>query len=317
MGCETSTVRFPFGSQPSEYTQVQFKVPVSSGTGVTTLGAAYTAGNALIQVNDQAGCQANGRMYLLDIANSFADVVTILECNVLDGGVSKVRMANPLPANSLPITTAAAFFTVTPCPAESSSECFTNEGLVHVEGKSSPMPLAQIQEGDRVLDGALYTDVIGFLHEVGSTGKVVCIEHAAGEVRASPLHLLFARDGEKEAKHIEVGDELLVSPGHFAEVLAIRTDKTLGFTAPLTASGSITVDGATASNYATVKGLPLSHASMHAAFFPARVAATLLDKLPIVPAGKAAEKTNTEVHHPLVDLYVGVLKLDDVLSFLQ
>merc|ERR1719217_1040895 len=48
--CETSYTRFPFGSQPSEYTQVQFRVP-TTGNGVTTLGAVYSPGAPLIQVN--------------------------------------------------------------------------------------------------------------------------------------------------------------------------------------------------------------------------------------------------------------------------
>ena len=30
---------------------------------------------------------------------------------------------------------------------------------------------------------------VGFVHELNSTGKIVCIEHASGELRVSPLHL--------------------------------------------------------------------------------------------------------------------------------
>jgi len=322
--CEESVARFPYGTDASTRTQVQFRLPDSgeASFSATTLAAEYNPSGPspdLIRVVDNSGCIVNGRMYILETAAPYADIVTVLECDVQSGGISYVRIALPYPTATLPTaTTHVAFFTLSVCPAPApTSSCFTDAGLVNVEGVLIPKPLAELREGDRVFDGASYTGVIGFLHELGTAGDIVSIEHAGGELRASPLHMLFARAGEKEARNIEVGDELLVSPGRFAEVLTVRTDKTVGFKAPLTASGSITVDGTTASNYATVNGLPLTHAAMHVAFFPARVAAAFFDNLTRVPTGKTAEKTTTEFHHPLVDLYVRVLKFDDALRFLQ
>jgi len=332
--CQASYERFPYGLASVDppvtcgdhCTQVHFENFGATGphgdVALTTLAAPWTTSGtnaSLMQVTDQAGCKVNGRMYLLDNVTSpaFADVVIVQECNVQFNGLSYVRVANPLPSQNLPATTHVAFFEMLGCPADQQPSCFTDEGLVQVEGAARPMALAELQEGDRVFDGVSYTNVIGFLHELNSHGNVVCIEHVGGELRVSPLHLLFARGGEKEARDIQVGDELLVSPGRFAEVLSIRTDKTEGFKAPLTVSGSINVDGTTASNYAAVSGLPLTHAAMHAALFPARVLATFFDNPTGALAGEIAEKTNAEAQHPLVDLYVKVLKLDDALRSLQ
>lgn len=298
----------------------------------TTLASSSPSGATSFEVVDSTGCVAGGTMDLYSPVTGAMHSMTIEGCQT--GWVrtclpSTVRFpyglsnVNPPVSCGSQCTRVQLRFSGTPvaCPPPAPSpSCFIDEGLVQVEGgEASPqwMPLAKLQKGDRVLAGASYTDVVGFLHELNSTGKIVCIEHASGELRVSPLHLLFSRGGQKEAKNIEVGDELLVSPGHFSEVLAVRRDKTAGFKAPLTASGSITVDGATASNYATVNGLPLTHAAMHAAFFPARAAATFFDKHTRALTSKIAEKTNAEAQHPLVDFYVKVLKLDDALRSLQ
>lgn len=308
--CQEASARFPLG------TIVQFRLDGISNVAFTTLKTPYdpATDESLVTLTATSGCIENGGLALVNSAGNKADVSTVLQCNVPDAGETKVRIAQPYPAVTFPLGSVAVFFPPSTCPVTEESSCFTKAGSVQIEGLSKQIPLARLRSANRVLDGAEYTNVLGFLHELHAAGEVVCIEHEGGELRISPLHLVFSRSGEKESKNVEIGDELLVSPGRFSRVLATRRDETDGFLAPLTASGSIMVDGAIVSNYASVRNLPLSHSSMHAAFFLARAAAMLFGTR---VADEATMQNGADVQHPLVDLYVRVLKLDDVLKFLQ
>merc|ERR1712048_1279518 len=89
----------------------------------------------------------------------------------------------------------------------------------------------------------------------------------------SPNHIVFLADGtDKLAANLLVGDELLVAQGS-GKVSSIKSAiGNEGMYAPLTASGTIVVDGAVASNYATHSSLTwIPHTAIHAAFFPLRL----------------------------------------------
>eukprot|EP00929_Paragymnodinium_shiwhaense_P079135 TRINITY_DN41145_c0_g1_i2.p1 TRINITY_DN41145_c0_g1~~TRINITY_DN41145_c0_g1_i2.p1 ORF type:complete len:162 (-),score=31.74 TRINITY_DN41145_c0_g1_i2:292-777(-) len=127
-----------------------------------------------------------------------------------------------------------------------------------------------------------FEEVLGFLHSVPTPATLFTIEHEAGEMRVSGNHLLFVQKGAetKEAVGSEIrpGDLIPTGEGGLSMVLSVRRDMTeSGLLAPLTSSGSIVVDHATASTYATTSHLQIPHAAMHAAFFAIRA----LHQLPL------------------------------------
>lgn len=184
--------------------------------------------------------------------------------------------------------------------------CFSADGLVQVEDEPKPVPLAMLRQGQRLYDGFAFTDVLGFLHDVPHSSRIVSIEHEGGELRVSASHLVLLDGEDKLASQVVVGDRLLRPQGAVAEVLALRQDTAaVGVLAPLTSSGLISVDGTSVSNYATVDTIPLTHASAHAAFFPARAA-----KFFGLIVGKV------DSMHPLAKLYKDGLLLDRLLATL-
>ena len=72
--------------------------------------------------------------------------------------------------------------------------------------------------------------------------------------------------------------------------------------APLTASGTVAVEGVQASNYATVGKLNIPHSAMHASFVLSRMFAPL-----------QAQKTASESVNPMAFVFHNVLKLDKLL----
>merc|ERR1719389_1147276 len=172
----------------------------------------------------------------------------------------------------------------TAAPAEPS--CFPGEVAV------DSVALAQYESG------------LGFLHSLPGSASFVTIEHEAGELRATGNHLIFNGEGQAMAAELFTGgDELLLSNGERARVLALRKDSTEhGVFAPLTASGALAVDGVQASNYATVGKLNIPHSAMHASFVLSRMFAPL-----------QAQKTASESVNPMAFLFHNVLKLDKLL----
>lgn len=168
-------------------------------------------------------------------------------------------------------------------------ECFPGEALV---------------EGSAAV--ATYESTLGFLHSLQGSASFLAIEHDGGVFRASGNHLAFRGDGRAMAVELFTpGDELLLPSGLRSRILSITKDATKhGMFAPLTASGTITVDGVTASNYATVGGLHIPHSAMHASFMLSRLFSAFQT---------TDSSTATETMNPLAHVFHRVLKLDKLL----
>jgi len=152
---------------------------------------------------------------------------------------------------------------------------------------------------------AQYDSEFGFLHSLPGSASFVTIEHESGELRATGNHLIFNGAGEAMAAELfNGGDELLLSNGERARVLALRKDSTEhGVFAPLTASGAVAVDGVQASNYATVGKLNIPHSAMHASFVLSRIFSPL----------QSIQTSETETVNTMAFIFHNVLKLDKML----
>eukprot|EP00929_Paragymnodinium_shiwhaense_P082283 TRINITY_DN4330_c0_g2_i2.p1 TRINITY_DN4330_c0_g2~~TRINITY_DN4330_c0_g2_i2.p1 ORF type:complete len:253 (-),score=44.81 TRINITY_DN4330_c0_g2_i2:250-915(-) len=178
-------------------------------------------------------------------------------------------------AAQAPTTAPTAAPTAAPTSAPTfvdTPSCFAMEATVQVAGVEGAQPLSQLRVGDRVLANGMYTDVVGFLHNLQESSDMVVVEHAAGELRVTSNHVLFVDGQDKEASAVKIGDALSLADGSVSQVVAVRHDLAGGLVSPLTASGMIDVDEATSSNYANVHGIEVPHAAMHAAFALARAA---------------------------------------------
>lgn len=169
--------------------------------------------------------------------------------------------------------------------------CFPGEAMVNSE-RSGAVPVGNIRVGDRIqverYGELIYEPVLAFLHAIrhGSQRQLpfLTVKHLRGEFRASATHLVFVVGKSKgsESKlvgNLEVGDQLLVASGTTEAPLVasrvIATQRSFGSSgmfAPLTASGTVVIDGVVASNYASpsqTKNLP--HHYAHAFLFPVRM----------------------------------------------
>jgi len=174
-----------------------------------------------------------------------------------------------------------------------SSSCFPGEAVVQVLRKGK-VPVAELMTGDSVLvmrsDQLAYEPVLSFLHTIGrSSAKAmpfVIIAHERGEFRASATHIVFVSvdsDGHawtsKLVGALQVGDRVFAAGNGLSGgmtpslILTIRRGTTQsGMYAPLTASGTIVVDGVVASNYASSsESKHLTHNLAHAFLFPVRL----------------------------------------------
>jgi len=157
--------------------------------------------------------------------------------------------------------------------------CFAGEASLEVMGQGATA-IKDVKIGDRVLvqntRGALdYEAVLGFLHAATKPGELsayLSVTHSHGKLQVSPNHIVFRADGVNAfAGHLKVGDELLVARGD-GKVLDIEHSVgNSGMFAPLTAFGTVVVDGVVASNYAIHStSVWVPHHALHAAFFPLR-----------------------------------------------
>lgn len=168
-------------------------------------------------------------------------------------------------------------------------KCLPGEALADVQG-IGPVPVGQLRVGDRVLGrvggGFGYEPVLAFLHasrpssSSANTARFAVAEilHERGVLRASPGHLVFTAGGSVDvpAALLRPGeDELLAADGSSTRVLAVRKSGAFandGLHAPLTASGTIVVDGVLASIYAWPSlQRKLPHRLAHASLLPVRL----------------------------------------------
>jgi len=175
-------------------------------------------------------------------------------------------------------------------------KCFPGEALVDVAGRGLT-PMAALRTGDMVLveskpSALSYASVLGFLHATPTfPGRAqrthfLTIVHSEGQLRVSANHIIFlSSDGsgsarsDKTAGDAKIGDFLFVQASNgddrtvIAQVLSVkRSTGQLGMFAPLTAAGSIVVDGVVVSNYAVPSSrVRLPHNLAHAVFHPVRL----------------------------------------------
>lgn len=173
------------------------------------------------------------------------------------------------------------------CQTEFQIQCFPASSTVVVRDQGR-VPLSKLRTGDSILvlqqrtsswqagDGGTeraleFEPVISWLHyEPDAEMDVVQVTHSLGEVSLSLDHLLFVRRAGSScfegvrAREIRIGDHVLAPwiDGSVAEpeVVALSRRRAIGAYCPLTASGSLLVDGTAASCYSTPSDLTSSPA---------------------------------------------------------
>lgn len=326
--------------------------PSSRRSNVEVVDEMVDAGKDFVHVKDLVGCSPGSTVTIPTIAGEAKYIVRaclpdaddfetpdpsarLLGSTKKTGGT--VLLSPPLQQKLQPGTA----LVISPAPSESEPSCFASEALVHIEGAAAAAavkPLARLETGDRVLsssllegsdsDDRMYEDVIGFLHDTSSShADMVTIEHTAGGLRVSALHILplvavGAGGGggafHKNAADVAVGDALVLPGGAMAVVIAATRDaSSFGVRAPLTASGYIVVDNVVASNYAVVAGLNIPQAALHGCFFAARLYWSLAKAFGFELFEWRSSRMHVEEVHPLVTLYYHTLRLDALLSWLS
>jgi len=159
-------------------------------------------------------------------------------------------------------------------------QCFPGEAEVELQGGLKKR-LNELTVGENILvetaaRGKHFEPVIAFLHDLPGNHASLTVEHESGSFRVSANHLVFAQDGQgkradKIANQLTAGD-VIYQNGHAVKVLSVYSSVIdSGMYAPLTASGTVVVDGVAASNYATSSLASwVPHSVIHAAFLPVR-----------------------------------------------
>lgn len=195
--------------------------------------------------------------------------------------------------------------------------CFPRTAMARVEGRGS-VALEDLVVGDNIFVQSetgefTYEPLIGFLHSTRSPSSLLSVTHAGGEFQASANHLVFvASAGGQTSKlmsELRVGEQLLLAPKEAggksvsSSILAIRTTiDAAGVLAPLTASGSIVVNGVVASVYASHSSkVHLPHCALHAVFFPVRMLSRLAFGRFV--SGPAAREQTFEKMHPYAEFW--------------
>ena len=170
----------------------------------------------------------------------------------------------------------------TPIPSVHSIGCFPADGRVTLETGNS-IQVSALHPGDRILamssSGApVYSEFLSFLH-IDSTqvATFLAIRTDTHTLQVSQKHLLYIQDKTNTkgfydyARNVKVGQYVLTAAieGGFvsSRVNSVETFVETGVYAPLTAEGTVVVDGVVASCYAEVP----SHNLAHMAIWPYRM----------------------------------------------
>lgn len=167
--------------------------------------------------------------------------------------------------------------------------CFAGESIVHTRGRGQ-VPMATLEVAEEVLVeesvGVLvYQPVLSFLHRIrAEEAPFLTVKHERGVLRATAGHLVFVLEGLRRTDRpvglLQPGDVLLAADSTGSDVMltpsrvtAIHQSVTsIGLHAPLTASGTVIVDGVVASIYATPSlKVWLPHAAAHVVLLPVRL----------------------------------------------
>jgi len=141
------------------------------------------------------------------------------------------------------------------------------------------LTMSQIQIGENVLTqnslgNQFYTPVIGFLHYEPSVvlSNYIRIETNSGHaLTISVNHLLFTTSHTEgvRASAVQIGDKVWIQNNSLAEVKSTGFVRARGAYAPLTAEGTLFVDGILTSSYAYDDAV-IGHRVCHAVFAPFR-----------------------------------------------
>eukprot|EP00929_Paragymnodinium_shiwhaense_P106851 TRINITY_DN7263_c0_g1_i1.p1 TRINITY_DN7263_c0_g1~~TRINITY_DN7263_c0_g1_i1.p1 ORF type:complete len:317 (-),score=58.83 TRINITY_DN7263_c0_g1_i1:311-1261(-) len=250
--------------------------PTPAPTTVTALTVAASSGDTTITVADLTGCDTDNTVSVGLIPADQSIPISSCSASSSAGDVTLGRALTFNHAVNTPVTFNS------PTPTASTPVCFSYESTVQTVSAGKPATLAALRAGEELrlnLDGSFVADkVLGFLHDVEGAAAMFSIEHEAGELRVSANHILLLAGGEeKAAQEVAAGDALRFGGRASSTVLGVRRDATAqGMRSPLTQSGLVAVDNVVASSYASVTGLPVPHASIHAAFFAVRALEPLL-----------------------------------------
>lgn len=143
----------------------------------------------------------------------------------------------------------------TKCSGSSTPFCFPGDATCDVQGRGKVM-MRDIKLGDKVLvQGGKYESVYSFGHHARNTEtqylKLVTSDRF---LDISKDHLVFVEGGRSvPASSVKVGDKLLLADGGLDSVVAISVTTKQGAFGPFTASGTVVVNGVTASNFVTLQ----------------------------------------------------------------
>eukprot|EP00993_Chasmostoma_nieuportense_P003702 NODE_4406_length_793_cov_50.289790_g4247_i0.p1 GENE.NODE_4406_length_793_cov_50.289790_g4247_i0~~NODE_4406_length_793_cov_50.289790_g4247_i0.p1 ORF type:complete len:213 (-),score=33.30 NODE_4406_length_793_cov_50.289790_g4247_i0:155-772(-) len=174
--------------------------------------------------------------------------------------------------------------------------CFPSTSAVRVAGRKHPTVMSDLKVGDRVatLDPhghLIWSPVLTFLHRDAQTSHYLWVHYAVASHTAtlciSPEHMVMVPTpdgvGAVPSNQLRPGDVLCAEGGVRCVVQSIRCGTAAGQYAPLTAAGTLLVDGVWASCYVSEE---YSHRQAHAAFAPLRTLTKLAPGLVRHKGGK-------------------------------
>jgi len=153
--------------------------------------------------------------------------------------------------------------------SDGSSGCVSGDSEV-LRADGSFARVEELSTGDLVQTRSGFEPVLGMIHQNAAPSQFTELTTAAGALKLTSTHMVFLRDGSSvEAREVAVGTELATAGG-FAAVTKVAQVAADGFYAPLTASGTLVVDGLATSCYSAPAAVPLSHSVAHLAMTPFR-----------------------------------------------
>ena len=146
--------------------------------------------------------------------------------------------------------------TATACGGSTGGFCFPGDATCEVQGQGKVL-MRNVKLGDKVLvHGGKYEPVYSFGHhsEHAEHRYLKLVAHGSS-LEISYDHLVFVEGGRAvPASSVKIGDKLLLADGALASVEAIEASTKQGAYAPFTSSGTVVVNGVTASSFVSVQG---------------------------------------------------------------
>ncbi len=158
--------------------------------------------------------------------------------------------------NNYAVTGCGRLATATKCSIASSQICFPGDATCDVQGKGKVM-MRNLKLGDKVLvQSGKYEPIYSFAHHAQDvTNQYIKLETSDSSLEVSKDHLVFVEGGRSvPASSIKVGDKLQLAHGELSSVVTISLSTKQGAYAPFTASGTVVVDGVTASSFVSLQG---------------------------------------------------------------